>query len=245
MKILALIVLGAALLVGCGAFTESERAPRERPVAAVEDWTPLMQNTATGAGSWSLELHERQEPPPWPDWNEVISVEERYEMIVAHWAFMHGEELAREWAAQMLIELRIAEFLEINYGINEWGHHNLPPYVGSWLNFPYPNNMPTLQIVEGREDEAEDLLNFLSGLMEFNVELVQFSINELVDMSHHIWYTTINHTNENLRFIRFHVSSEENRIVVTLTDYNEDVIELFRQEIIDSPMVIFQEFLYG
>jgi len=93
---------------------------------------------------------------------------------------------------------------------------------------------------------SEPWSNELSGVLYLNfVEFrqVEFSRRQLEEVQDYISDFMIRSTEAGvpLAFNMVGLDERNNRVLVSLRDYNEKQVELFKQQVIDSPMVIFEQ----
>ncbi|MCL2217454.1 MAG: hypothetical protein FWB91_10615 [Defluviitaleaceae bacterium] len=249
-KLLCMVfVVGMSLLVGCGAFRYSGDSGRERSqrIAPVEDWTVLMQGVP-GVSAFRFETYERAEPPEPPEF--LFSAYFHHmdqEAMDRFWeeriTFFYGAEAARTFT-QANRTLRDIEFFLLTY---EEGRYVIPPYFAGALP-DFDTGYVTVMIVERHEAEAAIFLNFLADFENVDIQMVPFTIAELGETLDYIMkrLLTLEYAWGRLsqprifgRFIVW-IDHMQNRVVVQPLDYNEEEKELFLQEVIDSPMVIFE-----
>ena len=247
--LMVLMILAMGLLTACGLGSSNSSGgsgSSGRAVVPVDDWRPLVQvHGAADTGAFRFETHEIPQPPEFPtellDLDENISEEELQQLhdqhMVALLTFLYGEDAA---AAAMRATWNSRIVLEY-FPVDAWGMPVFPSYVGGILIGSMDDYVVELHlhvmIVESRMDEAADFLEFLSNLEDVIIVPVEFSLNELNETSELI---RLRRNTFRSRINTHWVDIVANRVVVAIVNYGEEAKELFRNEIIDSPMVIFQ-----
>ncbi|MCL2840780.1 MAG: hypothetical protein FWE05_08395 [Defluviitaleaceae bacterium] len=238
--ILAFIfVFSVVILTACGSFNTSEsfhRTAGERQVfTPVEDWTPLVQGTTAGAGTWRIESHTRVNPPERPDDFDWDDSDANIDFFEESMAFFHGEETARLMARNIRNSSSIWSFFFYNYNYGtDLRIAITPSYFAGEVH--YDESM-VVHIVD--IPEAAEFLLFLEDLEGVNVNFVEFSRNELMELVDYIWNAFRYHAPLFDNFSSW-FDVESNRVIVTMWgNFGDEAIELFRQNIIDSPLVIF------
>ena len=90
--------------------------------------------------------------------------------------------------------------------------------------------------------ESVNTLSFASRSEGASIRYVEHSKNDLLTMQEYIIYLVFSTPNEIAdNLVRVSIDAMANRVVVGLSDYSERLISLFKEIIVDSPMVTFEE----
>lgn len=131
---------------------------------------------------------------------------------------------------------------------NDWMERESDPdlypdyYGGSFVN----NNGAFVVTVTGNREENKRRLTEILGTDNFNVETVQYSYRQMMRVMDSIDAFLMNSTIPEdhplmTRFAGAYPDVMENRVKVLLTKIDDATIRLFQKDIINSPLIIFEQ----
>ena len=154
------------------------------------------------------------------------------------------------------LDIYSEEFLH-NHDISVLNHHEMissftydetgdviyPGYYGG--SFINEDGILTIYVKDSTlsESDALDIFEQLFGTSNIIIEKSNFSHNELTEMMNTLNDFTRNNPDKEvtMNFKTYWLDDRNSRIVVELTVFNDDQIELFRNTVVDSPMITFVE----
>ena len=209
MKIFSSIaILVLVFLSACG----SENTESNVTTHVVDAWTPFVQVLPPG-NIWDVSTNGEEYPP---------------EMRIT--------------APHMTRQERMAHEIRLLYGF-----FAPRPTLGGWLpDFHYPNYFGGLGwtddfeymivlIVEGMDDEAAELLEFLEDFQTIEIRTSHYSFNDLMYVQNQIWYAGVYPI-----MWWSHIDPVASSIVVRLFSYTEEEKRFFRRFVTDSPIIEFE-----
>jgi len=177
-----------------------------------------------------------------------LTVYERHAIFVDQLAAHYGESI-REVIENISNARVIADAIDSQFPMGRDGRPIHPDFMGDMYFNEYGHLV--IQIVESygmSRSMVYDL--FLRGFEADDVviQFVEFSHNEIMRVFNFIVdYIDIyfNRTGEWNNFGSMYVDTINNRVVVGLEVFNEEMVNLFRETVIDSPVLIFAECTIG
>jgi hypothetical protein len=131
---------------------------------------------------------------------------------------------------------------------NDWMEREADPtlypeyYGGAFIN----NNGMFVVAVTGNREEHKKRLTEILGTDNFNVETVQYSYRQMMRVMDSIDAFLMNNTIPEdhplmSRFAGAYPDVMENRVKVLLTKVDDTTIRLFQKDVVNSPLVIFEQ----
>ncbi len=122
--------------------------------------------------------------------------------------------------------------------------HDLYPdfYAGSFID----NNGTFVVVVKGNIDHNKKLLIDILGTDNFNIETAQYSYKDMMKVMDDIDNFLLNRTIPEhhpvlTRFAGAYPDVMKNRVKVLLTEVDDNIIRIFKRDITNSPLLIFEQ----
>lgn len=147
------------------------------------------------------------------------------------------QQIKDDQAVQLGEEL----YNSFSYKLTRSQEENTPDYFGGSYSDSQDN---LIVLIKGMDKEGiKDVYQRIGKHDNLKFKECSYSLQELRDLKEKISdiYFSDENKRKNLQWVSVGISIEKNRIVVFLEDVSSYAIKKFKKEVIDSPMVIFEE----
>ena len=210
--ITAIIVL--ILLSACG----SENSEANETIRPVDTWSPFVQIAPPG-NIWETRSNEAINNPLLTPSNELVYIGS-FQVNESHWhRIMYERQRVKAFFPPDVTHPLFSTMQEF------------PDFIGGFLDAEF---YTAVLIVQGKENEAAELLAYIEDFETIEVRFVPRSFNELTAIQTHI-------VNSNVKpQLWFNFRNElEGYVDIQLFDYSDEEKAFFREFVIDSPLVRF------